>query len=225
MAEKRVTLVVVRHGQATHNLPDSEPARALVYSPAGDLDTLLTPLGRQQVNKVAWRLADSVFHLAVTSPLQRARNTGLAILAAGSGGLQLHEWDCLRERRWGFLEGERIVRRAQQCVEAAVADRVQLTWAPPAGAGARGESVVELQERVRLFLAGLQEVVAGLEQEEVSVLVAGHAGWMKELALLLAGEVRTNAAHTAVDQYSLLLGPGGLREAIVILTGCVSHLG
>ena len=86
--EKQFVLLVVRHGQGTHNLGEDHPGwkykcsnfqfarpksrtaamlvpgRAVKWDDSGDLDTELTEEGREQARLVGRRLASTRFHLA-----------------------------------------------------------------------------------------------------------------------------------------------------------------
>ena len=54
-------------------------------------------------DQVGQRLAGEKFSLAVSSDLERARDTGLAI-TRHQPGLELLTWPSLRERRFGLIE-------------------------------------------------------------------------------------------------------------------------
>ena len=76
----RVQLVVVRHGEADHNVAiEAGQGPALRYTEDGTLDSPLTSRGRDQVQLVGKRLEGERFDLAVSSDLVRAVDTGLAI--------------------------------------------------------------------------------------------------------------------------------------------------
>ena len=84
MARKEFTIVVVRHGQATHNL-DTFQRKDLVltnelFRPI--MNSRLTDLGHAQARLVAARLAETKFDLGFASDLVRAWDTALAIVAA-----------------------------------------------------------------------------------------------------------------------------------------------
>ena len=74
----KIVLTCVRHGEATHNV---KVGYSLRLTPDGSAaDTSLTDRGRHQAEVVGERLAEEQYDLAVTSDLERARNTALAIL-------------------------------------------------------------------------------------------------------------------------------------------------
>ena len=175
MSLHELTLLLVRHGQATHNLPDKE--KVLQWGEAGELDTELTDLGQRQAELVAKRLRDTVFQLAVSSHLKRARDTARAILEEQGEGQELEQWEVVRERNMGkLLEEDRELRAAQWTVEAAIKDRSLLTWRPPGG-----ESVVELNCRVSKFLDLVMSRTTAMDVENPTVLVVTHGLFMREV--------------------------------------------
>ena len=90
----RIHLVCVRHGEADHNVADN--TRPFQYKD-GTLDSPLTSRGRDQAQLVGQRIAEDgdKFELAVSSDLQRAVDTALAI-TQHQPGLQLAQWPCVR---------------------------------------------------------------------------------------------------------------------------------
>ena len=98
------TLVLVRHGQTDYNLEGRMQ---------GQMDTPLNTRGREQAAalgaqmKARCEARGIVFNAQVSSPLQRARDTGLAIRAAIGApleSLELHELSGLMERSGGACE-------------------------------------------------------------------------------------------------------------------------
>ena len=175
MSVHEVSLMLVRHGEATHNLPDSE--RVLQWDKAGELDTELTDLGRRQAELVGKRLVDTDFHLVVSSDMKRARDTGRTILEEQGEGQELEQWQVVRERNMGrLLEEDRELRAAQWTLEAAVKDRSLLTWRPPGG-----ESVVELNGRVRQFLDLVMTRATDMNVDTPTLLVVTHGLFMREV--------------------------------------------
>ena len=92
----RIKLTCVRHGEALHNIPKSERTAQPKFID-GTLDSPLTPLGLQQIEKVGTRLADTKFDLAISSDLGRARDTCLAV-TKHHPGLDLDQWTCARDK-------------------------------------------------------------------------------------------------------------------------------
>ncbi|MEM6295095.1 MAG: histidine phosphatase family protein [Myxococcota bacterium] len=90
-------LILVRHGQSESNL---------LGRFAGQHETPLTDLGRQQARDAAQRLLGAGIEVAYTSTLGRARET--AEIICGALELQLHPSDALREMCFGPWQGEEI---------------------------------------------------------------------------------------------------------------------
>ena len=225
MAPKEFVLVVVRHGQGTHNLPEGHPLRQVAWDEAGDLDTELTAEGRHQAALVGSRLQDTDFHLAISSHLRRTRDTAAAILHHHT--LELEEWRGVKERCFGsVLEASLPLIIAQSTVEAAVAERGLLTWRPP---GRGGESVADVVARVKKFLQKVQARAVGLPQASPTVLVVSHYGFMAELHRELTGSDKfRKLCNTGVDQYRIGVEVEGATvtrvQCTVELEGCGIHL-
>ena len=235
MAGKQFTLVVVRHGEATHNLDTfqmkdivltNEPDRPIMNSP-------LTEHGHQQARLVARRLADTKFHLGFASDLVRAWETAEAIVDANSSLDNVEECRFLRERNAGIFEGSPAA-KAQYTVEAAVEDRDLLTWRIPGG-----DSIVDLREKVRACLNLVQEKALALEVENPVILLVTHCVWMYELYNILA-EIsvtlgvekrakKPKPPNTGVDRYIITTQRGEdgrfiLEKIVFDLISCGRHL-
>jgi len=177
----RIKLTCVRHGEALHNIPKSERTAQPKFID-GTLDSPLTQLGLQQIEKVGTRLADAKFDLAISSDLGRARDTCLAV-TKHHPGLDLDQWTCARERRFGIIEtkgaekGLKILYCLIQ-VEDFIEDKSLLTWRMPEG----GESVVDVRNRItQQFLPKLFAAARKHPGKECSILFANHGGFLKEL--------------------------------------------
>ena len=113
---------MVRHGEATHNLPDFKP-EDLVLTDDPEmpfLDNPLTEKGLEQAGQLADRLRTEKFNLVLASDLSRAWNTAQAIVRKNIFADNVQECRLLRERNAGVLNGEREIFRAQLKVEEAV---------------------------------------------------------------------------------------------------------
>jgi broad specificity phosphatase PhoE len=231
MAEKAVTLVVVRHGQATHNLDTFRPEQ-IVWTEEPKMPFMNSPLteeGRVQAGLVARRLADTKFHLGLASDLARAWDTAQAIAGLNSSVGEVEPCRLLRERNAGMMEGDHELVLAQWTVENAVEDRELLSWRIPGG-----ESVVDLRVRVRAFLALAGTRALALEMEHPVLLVATHYVFMHELYHVLAEEFgphkrKPRTPNTGVDQYTLTVRPGEdgsprLERVTFDLISCGRHL-
>ena len=235
MAIKQFCLVVVRHGQATHNLETfnradlvmtDEPVMPFMNSP-------LTTEGRQQAGMVARRLQDTKFDLGLASDLVRAWDTAQAIVQLNPSLQGVEECRLLRERNAGVFDGDKVVGMSQWAVEEAIEDRELLTWRIP-----EGESVVDLRNRAREFLELVQSKALALEAEHPTILVATHYVWMHEFYRILAEQCpalgasvgkKPRTPNTGVDQYTLTTeaGQGGqphLRNIAMDVISCGKHL-
>ena len=116
---------MVRHGEATHNLPDFKP-QDLVLTDDPEmpfLDNPLTEKGLEQAGQLAERLRTEKFNLVLASDLSRAWNTAQAIVRKNLFADDVQECRLLRERNAGVLNGEREIFRAELKVEEAAKDR------------------------------------------------------------------------------------------------------
>lgn len=96
------TFVLIRHGSTAHNAPNEQPRLS------GVDDVPLSALGRSEASRLAAYLAArrERFAAIYTSPLSRARDTALPLVAAGLGEPVIVE--DLREIDCGQLEGLEI---------------------------------------------------------------------------------------------------------------------
>jgi len=213
MSEMVVTLVCVRHGQADHNV---EGNKVFQYTQEENpaLDTNLTDVGREQARKVAERLAETKFDLAVSSDLRRAKDTAEAISAKNETIKTLEEWRDLRERRLGDFEGNADLCRAQLKVEDGVRDRNLLTWRIP-----NGESAIDLNERIQRFLQKLIIRAEQLTSREPSILLVSHGIFLKELHRVLSGYSSDGYMFGQDDVYYINTGVSHYQILIKETTG------
>ena len=111
---KKFTLVVVRHGEATHNLPDFKPEN-LVLTNDPEMPFLNNPLtekGFKQAGQLAERLEREKFNLVLASDLTRAWHTAQAIVRENCFAGEVQECRLLRERNAGLFNGQREIFRA-----------------------------------------------------------------------------------------------------------------
>ena len=235
MARKQVTLVVVRHGQATHNLENFR--KEDLVKTKEELPIMNSPLtaeGRRQASLVAQRLATTKFDLGLASDLARAWDTAQAIVEANPSLGGVEECRLLRERNAGIFECEREIHNAQCTVEESIQNRDLLTWKIP-----EGESVVDLRNRARQFLELVQAKAMALEVEAPTILVASHYVWMHEFYRILAEQAsvltkeererKPRTPNTGVDQYTLTTvmeedGQPRLENIAFDLISCGQHL-
>lgn len=131
--ETATTLFLVRHGQSEANLQRRF---------AGQLDSPLSELGREQAREAAQRLADESIAIAYASPLRRARSTAEVICA--ELGLDLHVADGLKEMCFGPWQGRPIDEAERRWPD----DFAHYRRAPSQFSLAGAETFPELQRRV-----------------------------------------------------------------------------
>ena len=231
----------MRHGEATHNLPDFKPDDLVLTDHAEMLlpnnkdlmpflNNPLTEKGKEQVAKLAMRLANEKFNLVYASDLDRAWDTAQIIAEKNSFVGEVQKCQLLRERnagRWNDdLEHFRAQRKVEEGVRAIKKIDI-LDWRIPGG-----ESVVDLRKRVKAFLDFL---VAELQKNEDvnKVLVVTHFMWMEELFMILSKDAKQKprTPNTGLDQYSLTIRTGEGGKAVIDLdqvafdiVSCGQHL-
>ena len=236
---RKFRLVVVRHGEATHNLPDFK-AEYLVddaeipFPNNKDLmpflNNPLTEEGKEQAAKLAMRLANQKFNLVYASDLDRAWDTAQIIAEKNSFVGEIQKCQLLRERnagRWNDdLEHFRAQRKVEEGVRAIKMTDI-LDWRIPGG-----ESVVDLKKRVKAFLRLLVAEVQKKKDVD-KVLVVTHLMWMEELFMILSKDAKQKlrTPNTGLDQYTLTIRTveGGkavldLDQVAFDIISCGKHL-
>ena len=162
-------VILVRHAQIQANVDK------LWH---GWTDSLLTEEGHRQAAKAAQRIAreHQDIKAVYASPLQRTRDTAVAIASALNHEVTVH--DGLKEYGIGELEGASFndLRRVHNFFDLVAADP---RYAPPGG-----ESISDVSERV---MAALAEIAARHRGEKV-VAVSHGAALALALAQLLDGD-------------------------------------
>ena len=180
---KEFKLLIIRHGQGFHNL-GIYGRDELEFTKDEKLKTMnssLTEKGKNQARLVAKRLRYTKFDRAISSDLKRAKQTAKEIIDLNSSIDDFEEWKVVRERCVGDFEGRQEIDAALITIEKAVSDRNYLTWRPP-----NGESVVDLRDRIKLFLTKVQELAMTLSAETPVILVVSHGAFMNELYYFLS---------------------------------------
>ena len=220
----------MRHGEATHNLPDFKPDDLVLTDHAEMLlpnnkdlmpflNNPLTEKGKEQAAKLAMRLANEKFNLVYASDLDRAWDTAQIIAEKNSfvplfGEVQKRQ--LLRERnagRWNDdLEHFRAQRKVEEGVRA-IKETDILDWRIPGG-----ESVVDLRKRVKAFLDFLVAEVQK-NKDVHKVLVVTHFMWMEELFMILSKDAKQKpkTPNTGLDQYTLTIRTGEEGKAFLDL--------
>ena len=179
-------LLLIRHGQATHNLQDRWE---------GWSDTPLTPAGHRQAELVARRLAwwlPPVRRL-YTSPLPRARQTAAPLAAALH--LEAEAVDGLREIHFGEVSGHTLdsFREAMPDVYRRWQNKADRTFQFPGG-----------EQRVAFFQRVGQAVDGILARHaDETVAVVAHGGTLRAGLAHLFPETMHNWWGYALDNASV----------------------
>ena len=233
--EKMFKLVLVRHGEAMHNLDDYNLTDSdFIYeNDMKEMNTKLTEKGEMQVGLVANRLKDIKFDLAISSDLKRTVQTAEAILKRNDSIEKLKYWSVARERCMGDFEGNSDVMKALWTIEASdIIHPDNMTWTPP-----NGESIAMFRNRLNLFLQDVQVEAAQIPVPCPLILVVCHAAFMNELYKLISTSdygktlptkfVRFH--NTGIAQYSFISRHDGnnlftLEKAECPIRSCANHL-
>jgi probable phosphoglycerate mutase len=176
-------LILVRHGETVGNAEDRCQ---------GQHDTPLNDTGRQQVARVAARLAAESFDVVYASDLSRAWETATAILDAHDG-IPLHPEPRLREQSKGVWDGLRWDDIRAQRAEEFAAWQADRDAAPPGG-----ETLSQTVARIRAFLDDLTRDHPGQ-----TVLIAAHGAVLRTLICLALGIDPAFTWHFHLDNTGL----------------------
>ncbi len=171
----QLTIYLVRHGEAEHNV------RQILDSLAGDEAYALTARGREQIKAVADTIAsDGRIDAILSSPLLRAKET--AAIIAGRNDISEVLYDVrLRETDFGQWEGQSIQKFFEKYptpdtrIETDGADGV--------------ESFISQRDRCAEFLADMKEHYPGKK-----VVLVSHGDTLEQLHGLIMGETVGEAA-------------------------------
>ncbi len=200
-----MNLYLVRHGQTAHNRDGVSLGRA---------DVPLTPLGEQQATAVAATLVAKPLAMVYTSPLQRARDTALAI--AGEHGLEPVVRPELVELDAGDAEGLTFQELREQF------GPFLAEWVGPQGHEAvmpGGESIRDLESRLFPFVAEL------LEPGNRDIAVVSHNFVLRVLACRLMGLDAAAFRSVAFDVASISSFAFNGRRVVVERLNDTCHLG
>ena len=101
-----------------------------------------------------------------------------------------------RERRLGIFEGSNKLFHSQFKVEEGIEDKELLTWRIP-----KGESLMDLSERINKFLHQLIKQAEILPSTNSSILVVSHGLFLKELHRVLSSFSDTGPLFGMPDVY------------------------
>jgi uncharacterized phosphatase len=184
-ANPTITLILVRHGETDAN-------RNFLLQ--GQSDGSLNATGKAQVQALGIALKNMEITVALSSDLQRARDTALAI-SVHHAGLEVKQMVALRECSVGVLDGH----PAAEYHQALADSNLPLAEFRPQG----GETFAEVRKRAATFL----EMVEAEYQGE-SVLVCAHGDFLRMLISVLtrisiqdASTIFLNNASYSIFEY------------------------
>ncbi|MFV2120101.1 histidine phosphatase family protein [Streptomyces sp. Act-28] len=160
------TLILVRHGRSTANTAGVLAGR----TPGVTLDER----GAAQAAALPGRLAEVPLALAVSSPLERCRDT-LAPLLAARPGLALHTEERINECDYGDWSGRELAELADE----PLMDVVQ--HHPSAAAFPGGESMRAMQARAVDAVRDWNARVAADHGEDAAYVMCSHGDVIKAL--------------------------------------------
>ena len=186
--------ILVRHGETEWN-------RLLRYQGQSNIE--LNETGIAQAQKISERLAGERIDAAYSSDMKRATETARIILSKHDPKIEVRQTPLLREMHFGDFEGldwEQMQQRFPHLLE----DRQSWRNRGADFAAPNGESIADVAERIRQFVAMLD----GYDSDE-TVLIVAHGGSLQVLMchLLEIGpenwwRVRlSNAAVTMMETY------------------------
>ncbi len=184
-------LILVRHGETEWNAQRR-------YQ--GQTDIPLSDLGVRQAELVAERLVGRKIEALYASDLERARET--AEIIAEKNGLDILPEPCLREMKFGVLEGltwDEAGEKYPGMISTWLGDYNQ----PPEG----GETLQALSARVSAFLEEVKK-----KHDEQTILLVAHGGSLSELLRITLGLPFERRRVFGLDNASLselILGEDG----------------
>jgi broad specificity phosphatase PhoE len=224
-----LTLVLIRHGLTDRSVPEQHIGQRI--------DISINAAGRRQAETLGRRLAGTRFDRVITSPLFRARETALLVMAAPPAEADPR----LKEMDYGAWEG----RTYAEVQDGDAQLRAQWEAAPDTTHCPGGESGNEVAARVERFLTDLLEEQrswhakaqfraamggrAPVEPPERRVLVMGHATTNRILISVALGvDIRGYRRRFAQDQCNLTVlrwdADGVPAAAKLLLLNDTQHL-
>lgn len=197
-------LLLVRHGETEWNV---------AHRYQGHQDSPLTALGIWQAGQTAARLARESVAAIYASDLPRTLATAEPIAAAH--GLPVALAPAIREASFGAYEGfthAELVERHGELVRRWWTDPLAL--APPGG-----ETLLELQARVAVFLHTVADRHAG-----ETVIVVGHGGSVRAAVIEVLGMDARRFRSLRMDNASLTIIESGDGFEVLRLFNDTSHL-
>jgi phosphoserine phosphatase len=175
-------LILVRHGETEWNVQRR-------YQ--GQFNVPLSPVGRQQAERIAQRLAGQKIDAVYASDLERAWET--AAIIAAKHNLAVASEPRLRELKFGVLEGLTFDEAQIQYPEMITAWLKDFNQ-PPQGA----ESVDLFNARIIALLDDLKQ-----KHDEQTLLLVGHGGSLSEILRVVLGLSREKRWYLEMENASL----------------------
>jgi 2,3-bisphosphoglycerate-dependent phosphoglycerate mutase len=165
MASQTRILYVLTHTETYYN-------RKRIFT--GRLNSILTPLGHRQAEKMAQKLKNKKIGLAFISPLARSKQTLAHILRHHTlghiikyhPGLEVNIDKRIRERDYGKLDRKSKVKYRREHPELYELHHRSYQIAPPGG-----ESMIEVEKRVLSFL---KHVITMVRKKRINAVVIVH---------------------------------------------------
>lgn len=179
-------LVIVRHGQSVWNLENRF---------TGEVDVVLTPLGREEARAAGKKLTGISFSQGFTSVLQRAiESISIILEETGHPNLPVTRNAALNERNYGQLQGFNKAGIAQQYGDAQVA-LWRRSWSvrPPGG-----ESLADTAARVMPYY---HSAIEPLLRKGENILIVAHGNSLRSLMMYLE-----NISEEAIEDVDLPTG-------------------
>jgi broad specificity phosphatase PhoE len=200
-----VRLILIRHGEVEANRS---------YQYLGRRDDPLNDTGVGQAQAIARTLRALPLSLVLTSPLDRTRSTARGLRRSGA---PVRDEPRLLELDFGDWEG---LSRSELTARSASDQERVLAWeADPNLSPPRGESLVELRERVVALADELARDAAG-----DTVALVSHMGPIKMLLCTALDLPLTRASRIFLDPATISVVDWGPRP-VVRLVNSHSHLG
>lgn len=210
---RKFQLVLVRHGQTTHNKSKTIQ---------GQMDTQLTELGRDQARLLRDYLerTGEKFNKIYSSDLSRAHETCQIIC---NDKYTILKNQLLRERSFGVLQGTPLDNLREEAFKAGF-DESNFTQFRPEG----GETMEEVFERLVKFCK--EELYPNVANDE-AILIVTHGGvireffkYFKSIGCELSGEDMRISPNTGVNRFEILLADRGNPRVFIKGLHEIPHL-
>ncbi|MDI6870491.1 MAG: histidine phosphatase family protein [Bacillota bacterium] len=198
-------LILVRHGETEWN----RDAKI-----QGQLDVVLSAVGRAQAKRVAGRLAGEELAAVYSSDLARARET--AAIIAEPHCLAVATRPDLREGCFGAWQGLTIAEVQERFAENYAAFRQDPVFGRPLD----GECIAEVADRAQ---RAVEEIAAAHPGETVAVVT--HGGALKAIVCRLLGLDLAQRRRFVVDNCSLTVFAWREGLPVLLTLNDTAHLG